>query len=259
MSQATIEPFEYYRRLAALRIEQAGFNSNDFSFDNFGDQDHPAIVIEYLPSRTRRIYALSNRTGETDKWAHHFIIEVKAGLFHDPTACAQQYANTQSELLRLQNEYSWMLWKSKDERLLTKWRDHREVNLRNFFLIVDEARNYGKGFLKAITILNAGAIVALLTFSHGVFSKNIFCPQVGIMLSDSVAFLIGLACSLFAMGIGYWSNIYYAYKHKRQKNKVIVGLFWFMGDFCGVCAYVAFFIGAYWARENIPSLIGCFS
>lgn len=260
MTQNTIDPFDHYRQLVALRIEQAGFKSNNFSFEKIGDEKHPAIIIEYIPTKARRIYAMSNDADALrDNWGHHFLKEVEAGLFHDPISSSQQFANTQIELMRIQDEYSRMLWKSTDERYLAKWRDKRDSTLRSYFSILDETRNYSKGYLKAITVLNAGAIVALLTFSHSIFANAKNCQQVVIMLKDSYPFLLGLAFSLLAMAIGYWSGVYYAHKFRTKKSKWFCRLFWFGGDIFGIFAFSCFFLGTYFARQNIPNLVSCFS
>lgn len=252
--------FDNLRKETALRVEQAGYSSNHFSFERIGDADHPAIVIEYTPTKTRRIYAINGKIDALKgAWAVHFLDELKAGLFHDADACAQQYANTQAELLRQQSEYSLALWKTTNDNAIAKWQEHREAHRRVFFAMVDEGRAYGKGYLKAITILNAGSVIALLTFSHNVFAKGNSCPQVVTMLRDSSFFLYGLGFALLAMGIGYWSNIYYSHTYRRKRKKWLPPLFWIGGDLFGVLAFVLFFVGAYWARENIPALVSCFT
>lgn len=260
MTGKRIDPFDHYRQLAALRIEQAGFSSNQFAFERLGNDDLAALSIEYLPTKARRIYALNTKIpGLQDAWVHHFVSEVENGLFHDPAGAAQQFQITQAELVRSNGEFSLTQWKTNNDNILHKWSDRRESRLRTFFSLVDEGRAFSKGYLKAITILNAGAIVALLTFSHSVFANGNQCPQVASMLKDSCPFIFGLFFALLAMGIGYWSQNYYArMMFQKTRKKWVIYSFWVGGDLSGVLAAVFFFIGAYWARENIPLLVNCF-
>lgn len=255
MKKKDDDSFAQTRLLAALRAQQAGFNSNHFWVDRIGDENFEAVTIEYIPTHARRMYALDPESMEG--WVKFFIDELKAGLFHDPATCAQQFADTQKTLFITQKEYKSMLWASNDSRTLKKWEDFRETTRRHFFTSLEDAQSFGKGYLKAVTILNAGAIIALLTFSHNIFARELKCHQAPSLMSDSVYFLGGIGFALFGMAIGYWSNHYFLRNFRKVKRKAIVNFFFYGGDIAGIMAAVFFFVGAWYAKENIADLLFC--
>lgn len=248
----------HFQELAAKRVKELGHDPSQFEVWRIGEDSCAGVVVKYTPTTSMRIYALNIRNDLLHKsWVDHFIKELQAGLFHDPSLCDKQYDHMQIDISKRNHDWFVTQWRDDSDRKMLKWRDYRESNLRWFFSLSDGAKHYASGYLRVITTLNAGAVIALLTFTHKAIDSAKNCDAIDRMISQSWPFLIGLGFAMLAMACAYWSYSYTLQRYRKTKNQLLLKVYVRGADFFGVVSAIAFFYGAYLAMDNIPLLRLC--
>lgn len=133
------------------------------------------------------------------------------------------------EVWKIQTQQQFEQWKVNADRSLEEWKANISWDLQHFKAVI----GYSTLTIKALMLINGGAVVALLTF-FGTTWKDNHSVILKILPAMNI-FLLGIFLAVAVAGLSYLGQMFFA----RKKNKIAIPLqlFAIFFGFISLCCF----------------------